>query len=123
MDSFPESENTGDGRENFNVDTTINPFSESSMVILESEEFNPPVYASSDESTFHSPELSAIEESSIYESVPCPEAEPSNTALTFSIVEGATNKGKRKLNDSCGYSYNVKRQRVKATDWQCTVRP
>ena len=105
MDSFPESENTGEGRENFNVDvnTTMNLF-------LESEEFNPPVYASSEESTFHSPELSAIEESSIYESVPCPEAEPSNTALTFSIVEGATNKGKRKLIDSYGYSYNVKRQ-------------
>mgnify|MGYP000132113878 FL=1 len=95
VDSFPQSENTGEGRENFNVnvDTTMNPFSESSMAILESEEFNPPVYASSEESTFHSPELSAIEESYIYESVPCPEAEPSNTALTFSIVEGATNKG------------------------------
>ena len=125
VDSFPQSENTGEGRENFNVnvDTTMNPFSESSMAILESEEFNPPVYASSEESTFHSPELSAIEESSIYESVPCPEAEPSNTALTFSIMEGATNRGKRKLIDSYGYSYNVKRQRVKATDWQCTVRP
>lgn len=123
VDSFPESENTGEGRENFNVESTMNPFSESSMAILESEEFNPPVYAASDESTFHSPEFSAIEESSIYESVPCPEAEPSNTALTFSIVEGATNKGKRKLIDSYGYSYNVKRQRVKATDWQCTVRP
>ena len=105
VDSFPESENTGEGRENFNVNvnTTMNLF-------LESDEFNPPVYASSEESTFHSPELSAIEESSIYESVPCPEAEPSNTALTFSIVEGATNKGKRKLIDSYGYSYNVKRQ-------------
>ena len=121
VDSFPQSENTGEGRENFNVkvDTTMNPFSESSMAILESEEFNPPVYASFEESTFHSPKLSAIEESSIYESVPCPEAEPSNTALTFSIVEGATNRGKRKLIDS----YDVKRQRVKATDWQCTVRP
>ena len=125
VDSFPESENTREGRENFNVnvDTTMNPFLESSMAILDSEEFNPPVYASSEESTFHSPKLSAIEESSIYESEPCPKAEPSNTALTFSIVEGATNKGKQKLIDSYGYRYNVKRQQVKATDWQCTVRP
>jgi len=34
-----------------------------------------------------------------------------------------TNKGKRKLIDSNGYSYNVKRQRPNATDWQCIVRP
>jgi len=38
-------------------------------------------------------------------------------------VEGASERGKRKLIDSWGYSYNVKRQHVKATDWQCTVRP
>ena len=35
----------------------------------------------------------------------------------------SSNKGKRKLIDSNGYSYNVKRQRQNATDWQCIVRP
>lgn len=42
--------------------------------------------------------------------------------LTFQIMEGASERGKRKLIDSCGFSYNVKRQRLEATDWQCTVR-
>ena len=78
MDSFPESENIREGRENFKVNTSM---SESSMAILESEEFNPPVNASSEESTFYPPKLPAIEELSIYE------AEPSNLPLTLSIVE------------------------------------
>lgn len=41
--------------------------------------------------------------------------------VTYEIE--STNKGKRKLIDSNGYSYNVKRQRPNATDWQCIVRP
>ena len=39
------------------------------------------------------------------------------------LMEGASERGKRKLIDSNGFSYNVKRQRLEATDWQCTVRP
>ena len=41
--------------------------------------------------------------------------------VTYEIE--SSNKGKRKLIDSNGYSYNVKRQRQNATDWQCIVRP
>ena len=43
--------------------------------------------------------------------------------LTFTIVDDATLKRKRKLVDNDGYTYNVKRQCVGATHWQCTVRP
>ena len=43
--------------------------------------------------------------------------------LTFTVVDDATLKRKRKLVDNDGYTYNVKRQCVDATHWQCTVRP
>ncbi|RMX42655.1 hypothetical protein pdam_00025172 [Pocillopora damicornis] len=43
--------------------------------------------------------------------------------LTFTIIDDATLKRKRKLVDNDGYTYNVKRQCVGATHWQCTVRP
>lgn len=43
--------------------------------------------------------------------------------LTFSVVDDATLKRKRKLVDNDGYTYNVKRQCVNTTHWQCTVRP
>ncbi|KAJ8305978.1 hypothetical protein KUTeg_016523, partial [Tegillarca granosa] len=42
--------------------------------------------------------------------------------LTYTIVESGTQRSKRKLVDSHGYTYNVKRQRKTTTDWQCTVR-
>lgn len=77
-----------------------------------------------DQSTVYDPSAQrhpVIEESSIEEPVPVP-VEPVNQTLVFEIVEGGSERGKRKLIDSCGYSYNVKRQRVSATDWQCTVR-
>ena len=61
------------------------------------------------------------EESSIEGPVPVL-VEPVNQTLAFEIVERGSERGKRKLIDSWGYSYNVKRQRVSATDWQCTVR-
>ena len=42
--------------------------------------------------------------------------------LTFSVVDDATLKRKRKLVDNDGYTYtDVKRQCVNATHWQCTV--
>ncbi|XP_078385044.1 uncharacterized protein LOC144667497 [Oculina patagonica] len=41
---------------------------------------------------------------------------------TFQIVEGGTERGKRKLIDSFGYTYNVKRHQGNTTTWQCTIR-
>ena len=41
---------------------------------------------------------------------------------TFQIVERGTKRGKRKLIDSFGYTYNVKRRRSNTTNWQCTIR-
>lgn len=115
---------------------------DSSADILGSEEFNPPVESSEDhfdESTVQStvaesvttePETSVsdppveptIDESAIEGPTPQPVV-TENQPLTFKIVEGASERGKRKLIDSWGFSYNVKRQRLTATDWQCTVRP
>ena len=101
--------------------------SETSVDILESEEFNPPVSSSATDSFEQSTVYDllaqpSIEEATIEEPMPHP-VEPVNQPLTFHIVEGASERGKRKLLDSWGYSYNVKRQHVNATDWQCTVRP
>ena len=81
---------------------------------------------SADQSTVYDPPAQpvepAIEESSIDGPLPV-SVESVHQPLTFEIVEGDSERGKRKLIDSCGYSYNVKRQCVNATDWQCTVRP
>ena len=143
--------------------------SETYAEILESEEFNPPVDSSLDqsledsarstteepaidESTVYDPldqpsideledsarstiEEPAIDESTVHDppdqptidelaiQVPGPQSvEPANQPLTFQIVERARERGKRKLIDSWGYSYNIKRQRLTGTDWQCTVR-
>ena len=41
----------------------------------------------------------------------------------FKLVEDSTKRGRVKLVDSRGYTFNVKRRRVTATDWQCTSRP
>ena len=41
---------------------------------------------------------------------------------TFQIVEGGTIRGKRKLTDSFGYSFNVKNRLGSTTTWQCTIR-
>ena len=69
----------------------------------------PPIQPTIDESTIEGPTPQAVEEV--------------DQPLTFQIMEGASERGKRKLVDSNGFSYNVKRQRLEATDWQCTVRP
>ena len=42
--------------------------------------------------------------------------------LTFTVVDDATLKRKRKLIDNDGYTCNVKRQCVNAMHWQCMVR-
>lgn len=68
----------------------------------------PPIQPTIDESTIEGPTPQAVEEV--------------DQPLTFQIMESASERGKRKLIDSNGFSYNVKRQRLEATDWQCTVR-
>ena len=50
-------------------------------------------------------------------------ADESQPTISFEIIEDSSKRGKSKLTDSRGYTYNVKRKRVNATDWQCTVRP
>ena len=37
-------------------------------------------------------------------------------------MEGATKRGKRKLIDTFGYTYSVKRLLGNTTNWQCTIR-
>ena len=64
---------------------------------------------------------STRDESSITEQTPEPSTAP--FALKFKIIEDSTWKGRPKLTDSRGYSYGVKRRRVKATYWICTRRP
>ncbi|KAJ7384023.1 hypothetical protein OS493_024035 [Desmophyllum pertusum] len=64
----------------------------------------------------------SADESSLLDPAPGP-VEPEPFRLGFTIVEDSTLRRKRKLIDNAGYTYNVKRQRPNATDWQCTVRP
>lgn len=43
--------------------------------------------------------------------------------LEFEIVDDSSKRGRPKLVDNRGYSYNIQRRRGENTDWQCTVRP
>jgi hypothetical protein len=43
-------------------------------------------------------------------------------APTYEIVQESTIFRKEKLIDNLGYTYNVKRRRTNAVDWQCTSR-
>ena len=43
--------------------------------------------------------------------------------LEFEIVDDSSKRGRPKLVDNRGYSYNIQRCRGENTDWQCTVRP
>lgn len=64
-----------------------------------------------------------IDESSLTEAVI--EEQPIDDQLppvTFEIVEGASKRGQKKLFDSRGYSYCVKRRRNQVTDWHCSLR-
>ena len=58
---------------------------------------------------------SSLDDPSIHE-------QSSNFSLTYEIVELSTKRGRQKLIDSRGYTYNVQRRRGVTTDWQCTVR-
>ena len=48
---------------------------------------------------------------------------PASFEIEIEIVDDSTKRGRDKLVDSRGYTYNVKRRRGGNTDWQCTVRP
>ena len=50
------------------------------------------------------------------------ETEPAAHEVTYEIVEEGSRQQHRKLIDSRGYSYNVKRRTKTAVIWQCTVR-
>ncbi|PFX12765.1 hypothetical protein AWC38_SpisGene23227 [Stylophora pistillata] len=51
------------------------------------------------------------------------DSRPATFQIEFEIVEDSTKRGRNKLVDSRGYTYNVKRRRGGHIDWQCTVRP
>ena len=51
------------------------------------------------------------------------ETNPSGSTVGFTIVEDSSKRGKPKLIDDRGYTYNVKRRKLDSTDWQITVRP
>ena len=107
--------------------------------ILEAEEFNPPV-DSFDQLTEVST-ISTIEEtnaestigSTVYEPPTQPtidestiegptthSVEQADQTLTFQIMEGVSESGKRKLIDSCGFRYNVKRQSFNRLAMHCS---
>ena len=103
------------------------PVSDQSAGLFAEQSANPPVNGESDDyadqsTVYDPPAQPVIEESSIEGPMPVP-VEQLNQPPAFEIVEGGSERGKRKLIDSWGFSYNVKRQRVSATDWQCTLRP
>ena len=111
----------------FTDQSTSPPVSYESAYLFAEQSTNPPVNSESanyaDQSTVYDPPAQpVIEDSSIEGPVPVP-VEPVNQLLAFETVEGGSERGKRKLIDSWWYSYDVKRQHVSATDWQCTVRP
>ena len=58
----------------------------------------------------------SLEEPEIHE-------QPEGPAVTFQLIEEATKRGRVKLVDNRGYTFDVKRRRATATDWQCTSRP
>ena len=43
--------------------------------------------------------------------------------LTYHLVDSGTKRGRNKLVDNLGFTYNISRKRPYATYWQCTVRP
>ena len=61
-----------------------------------------------------------VEESSLTD--PTPDIEPGPVTLTYTLVPGGTKRGKAKLVDSLGYTYNIFRKTSEySQDWQCTV--
>ena len=65
-----------------------------------------------------------LNESSIEEPVPGDViVDQEATAVTYQLVEQGTKRGKTRLVDNLGFTYNVHHKRSYATYWQCTVRP
>lgn len=54
---------------------------------------------------------------------PTPVELSSHFEVTYEVVEQSSKRGRPKLIDSQGYSYNMQRQRGAVIDWRCTVRP
>ena len=73
----------------------------------------------SEEEHLCSEEEQSIEEPSIMDCT----IDESQPVINFEIIEDSSKRGKSKLTDSRGYTYNVKRKHVNSTDWQCTIRP
>lgn len=71
--------------------------------------YEPAIQPTTDESTIEGPTPHSVEQA--------------DQTLAFQIMEDTSERGKRKFSDSCGFSYNVKRRRLDATHWQCTIRP
>lgn len=72
----------------------------------------------------HTSMPSNFNESSLLDSDPedPDQSTDSNSPLPWQIVEGGTNRGKKRLIDSAGYSYVVSKNRPTATDWVCSIR-
>ena len=64
-----------------------------------------------------------LQESSIDEPPQIRDFKPTfHDDITYTVVNGATKRGKAMLIDNQGYTYNIKRRRLNVTDWQCSVR-
>ena len=62
-----------------------------------------------------------IEESSL-ESIAPMDIASSDELEEFQVIEGSSQRGKKKLVDSKGYTYTVKRESAKSVLWRCSVR-
>lgn len=60
-------------------------------------------------------------ESSLHD--PTPGEQPSSFAITYEIAENRSKRGRPKLIDSQGYTYNQQTTRGLVTDWQCSTGP
>ncbi|KAK3719185.1 hypothetical protein QZH41_020418 [Actinostola sp. cb2023] len=55
-----------------------------------------------------------------------PKELPSDTRsfeINFELIDDSSKRGKQKLIDNSGFSYNIKYKGKKSTEWQCTKRP
>lgn len=60
-------------------------------------------------------------ESSLHD--PTPGEQPSSFAITYKIAENCSKRGRPKLIDSQGYTYNLQTTQGLVTDWQCSTGP
>ena len=108
----PDAEST-----RLSVDQTI-PYSEVTIPYTDDEGINHSSFDITRQS-FTVPEESAelsIEDDPI-EQVTTLEAEE-----TFTVVDSGTQRSKRKLVSSHGYTFTLKRQNTNSTEWRCSVR-